>query len=616
MAARGQTAQLSQMYAADFESGDAWERVGDEVPDQRVWLSGLVNLQTLEVETWPNLDDFMTFALDRGDNNNREIAFHNLKFDGSFIVPWLFRNGWKATKDKPQPGEFSALVDERNNWYSIKVQVNKKRHVLFWDTLKLWPMKLEYLPRVYHTPTQKVKEPQEFYEKFRPEGYVPDERDMEYFIPDLMVVAETLIEHIKREGLRFKKTQASQAFANFEEFFPAWKRRCPPLSVELDELIRPAYVGGMAYVPPTYAGIDHYDIGVFDINQSYPYQWASKPMPYGVPEIENNPTAPKMNKFWVAELHAIFRVKEWHMPCVSMKQIVQGKPISSDKWVHDSEGVVKLRISSVDYATIAECYDFEVIKWIWVVYWPQKVHKEIRAFVEHNFKIRTESKQQAKVATDLETIQELLITADGAKKNNNSSYGKMGEEIVKKGKTPHDLGKHKAVRWVVDREDIQTEYKRKFLPMAIAITAYGRQQLCRFGNILGKYFLYSDTDSVHYLRKGQLRITQAQRSKTIEVGSKLGGWKYEGTYVRGRYLRPKAYMEQREDGTVEVTLAGLPADPHTGMGSKQRSCITWDNFHIGYEVPAHVSNKFRTIRTPTGDKIVPTAFRIRPTDFF
>jgi hypothetical protein len=131
-------------------------------------------------------------------------------------------------------------------------------------------------------------------------------------------------------------------------------------------------------------------------------------------------------------------------------------------------------------------------------------------------------------------------------------------------------------------------------------------------NTLGEHFLYCDTDSIHYLLSGQHKIDQAIKEGIFDVDSeKLGAWKLEGYMVRGRYLRAKCYMEETEEGEMEATVAGLPADKHTGQFSKKRSCLNWENFFIGHVVPAEQSNKLRTVRTPTGNKLLPTGFKIK-----
>lgn len=164
----------------------------------------------------------------------------------------------------------------------------------------------------------------------------------------------------------------------------------------------------------------------------------------------------------------------------------------------------------------------------------------------------------------------------------------------------------------MDREDEQGLNKRKYLPVAIAITAWGRRQLVQMANILGDDFIYCDTDSIHYRLSGQWKIDKAIQDGIFEVdATKLGAWKFEGRFKFGRYLRAKCYMEETDDGKLEITLAGLPADKHSGMFSKKRSCLNKENFHIGYTIPPEQANKLRSHRTQTGTKLIPVGFQIK-----
>lgn len=615
------------MYVADFETCDDQtlfkldKQTGREIYNQRVWLAGYKNLYTMESTYFYSLDDFMNDILSRKDNSNMEYAFHNLKFDGSFIIPWLLHNGWNSTQEKPHSGEFSVLVDNRNAWYSITIQCTKRRKVTIWDSLKLFPAALEYLPDVYGTPTRKIQEDKSWYEMDRPLDYVPDQRDMEYFENDLRVPAETLNKHIERYGLRFKKTQASQSFYNFTQSFKAWKLRFPALENKEDEAIRPAYWGGIAYVPGEKSGRDYYNVGVFDINSSYPHKAAEMKLPYGKCVSEyGEGKHPDMSKFWVAEALVEFELKDNCLPCIPKKAIHEGEIIEDkdsdvDKWVANSEGIVKISFSHIDYYTIQESYNFKVWRWNWSLHWAWKRQKEVGKFVHKNNDNKVKYKRLAKTAKGEKKIEYATIS-QRAKIDNNSFYGKFGEDIIKEGKTPHleelDDGSEGVV-WKVDRIEEQGERARKYLPVAIAITAWGRQQLVKMANVLGEHFLYCDTDSIHYLVEGgQDKINQATKDGIFEVDDvKLGAWKLEGYMKRGRYLRAKCYMEENEKGEREATVAGLPADPHTGQFSKSRSCLNWENFYIGNVVPVEQANKLRTVRTHTGNKLVPVGFEIK-----
>lgn len=615
------------MYSADFETCDADElytidiKTGQKIYNQKVWLAGYQNLETKEKKYFYNINDFMVDILSRKDNMNTEFAIHNLKFDGSYIVPWLLNNGYTVSQNKPQPKEFSVLVDNRNNWYTINIQVTKRRKVLLWDSAKLFPTQLEYLHEVYGTPTKKIHEDEEFYKKIRPDGYIPDEREISYFDNDLEVLTETLNKHIEQYGLRFKKTQASQSFYNFEQNFKAWKFRFPALSLEQDEAIRKAYWGGISHVDKDKAGKDFEHIGIYDINSSYPDKLAHKRLPYGPCIAEyGEGKHPDPSKFWVAEALMEFKLKPNCLPCIPSKAVTEGRPLDYDKWMDDSEGIVRVTFSSIDYQTIQESYDITIWRWCWSMHWAWKVHREIAKFVHKNNDIKVKYSKLAKIEKDPEKKIEYNTMRNRAKIDNNAFYGKFGEDIIKEGKSPYWEENSQGVEeviWRLDRYEELSENKRKFLPVAIAITAWGRQQLVQMWNILGEHALYCDTDSLHYLKEGNYKIDRATKDGIFEVDpEKLGAWKLEGHAVKGRYLRAKCYMEEIIDEKtgkthVEATVAGLPADKHTGQFSKKRSCLTWDNFYIGYEVPQSKTNKLRTIRTATGNKLVPTGFQIK-----
>lgn len=612
MASRGKTVQLHHMFVADLETCDTRKPEHEkDFPEQKVWLAGLQNIETGERKKFNNLDDFMAQIMSRGDNQNTEIAFHNLKFDGSYLVPWLLMNDFQPTHNKPQPGQFSVLIDERNNWYSIRLQVTKKRRVTIWDSAKLFPMPLEYLPGLYGTPTQKIIEDGDFYTDIRPDGHIATDRENMYFDNDLQVLAEAITAHVAICGIQFKKTQASQAFWEFEQSFKAWKFRFPALSIEVDAYARAAYWGGIAHVNELHRCNDLEDIGVFDINSSYPDKAANKKLPYGSVLFEaGEGHHPDMSKFWIAEALVEFKLKPGMLPCIPTKAVLEGRPLTIDKWLDASDGIVRMSFCAIDYLTMMESYDLKVWRWMSSVHWAWKVQKEVQRFVLKNNEAKVSNKKLAADELNQVKKQEYLNLSNRAKTNNNAFYGKYGEEIIKYGKTAYLQDGD--IIYTMDREDEQSESKRKFLPLAIAITAWGRRQLVQMANILGDDFIYCDTDSIHYRMQGHYKIEQAIKDGIFEVDStKLGAWKFEGHFKFGRYLRAKCYMEETDEGVLEITLAGLPADKHSGLFSKKRSALNKDNFHIGYTIPVEQANKLRSVRTNTGIKLVPVGFQIQ-----
>lgn len=606
---------IENMFVFDLESCDGEHVSGEEVARQRAWLCGFMNILDRKLVAYTSLHDCLKRMLKLGGNQQVEIAVHNLSFDGSFIVPALVDLGYEPVQGKPGVGEFSVLIDDRNNWYTINIQVTEKRRVLVWDSVKLFPMPLKHLHQVYHTPTRKIEEESEFYERIRPVDYLPDDRELKYFTHDLLVLAETLTKHIDYYGLSFNKTQASQAFNTFSQSFKAWKLRFPALDEETDARIRLAYWGGISYVNPKAEGLDLENIEAYDINSSYPYQLADHKMPYGKMVLQlGEGEHPYMGMFWVAKAIVRFELKKDRIPCIPKKAIEQPQYFPGVKWMTTSDGLVELTFCSIDYRTIMDSYDFEVIHWLWSFHWAQKVQKEISRYIHQNNDDKIKNKLLAKTLTG-DAKAEALAKTQRAKINNNSFYGKFGEEILKIGKTPQvdDAG---IVHYVEDREELLSVFRRKFLPLAIATTAHARRQFVSFANLMGEHFVYGDTDSCHFRQEGAPKLAQAIRQGTIVVDDvQLGAWSHDNTYALARYLRPKTYIALDPSGKWAVTCAGLPADKDAQPGEKKRSCCTWDNFHIGTIIPDG-NGKLRTIATPTGKKLVPVSFIIGANNIF
>ena len=72
---------------ADFETTTTAE-------DCRVWACGLYYMDSKKFECGNSIEWFFDKVSDLGDCT---IYFHNLKFDGTFIIDWLFRNGFEHT---------------------------------------------------------------------------------------------------------------------------------------------------------------------------------------------------------------------------------------------------------------------------------------------------------------------------------------------------------------------------------------------------------------------------------------------------------------------------------------------------------------------------------------
>ena len=127
----------SKKFTADFEtSTPTWYEIDGEA---RVWAYAICEIGNTDNFIYGNnLDDFMKFCSGRG---NYTLLFHNLKFDGQYIIDWLFRNGFELIKDSKEKKDktFTTLINDMGQFYNIIVYFKVSGHhinkVTFEDSL-------------------------------------------------------------------------------------------------------------------------------------------------------------------------------------------------------------------------------------------------------------------------------------------------------------------------------------------------------------------------------------------------------------------------------------------------------------------------------------------------
>ena len=78
-------------FCADFETTTVED-------DCRVWSWGIIQVGKLQnYVDGISLDGFMSHISERA----AHIYFHNLAFDGTFILDWLLKHGYRWTKENP-----------------------------------------------------------------------------------------------------------------------------------------------------------------------------------------------------------------------------------------------------------------------------------------------------------------------------------------------------------------------------------------------------------------------------------------------------------------------------------------------------------------------------------
>ena len=228
---------LSSKYVrhmvADFETC-----MTEDAKDVRVWAWGMADIFTEEYKEGTELESFLELIL--SDKLVYEIGFHNLKFDGNFILPALYKMGFRYIHNRifmntwKDGGDltncFTHSISENGQFYNIiivkprKAATNIPAFIYLWDTLKLFPDSLKKVGEQYNSIHKKIDEDQDFYEEIRPVGHQLTERESLYLREDCLVLAEALRGQVDKYGKIFR-TRAAKAFSFFKECCLLWDEK-------------------------------------------------------------------------------------------------------------------------------------------------------------------------------------------------------------------------------------------------------------------------------------------------------------------------------------------------------------------------------------------------------
>lgn len=508
------------IYAADFETTI-------DVNDCRVWHWGLAPIENPmydNVEWDISIDSFM----DRISQHNATCYFHNLKFDGFFILDWLMKNGYKHVQTDlvKRAGTFKTLISDMGQFYSITVKWDNGHTCEFRDSLKKLPMTVARIAKSFNLDQPKGSID---YKKDRPVGYQPTDEEIDYLKVDVSTVAQAL--KIEYESGMKRLTVASDSMAEYKSLIgpEQFKRLFPVLSEKMDSEIRRAYRGGFTYADPRFKSKITRSGLVLDVNSLYPSVMMNNILPYGEPKwVDGEVKANKQFPLVIFSVTFTAKLKKNHIPCIQIK----GTSIfSSTEYLKVIEEPVTLMVTNVDWELYNDHYDIDVIEYGggWAF------HAAKGMF---DIYIKKWSEIKANSTGGLREIAKLHL---------NALYGKFASNPNVTGKIPKLIdNKIKLVRGLEEtRPPVYTA-------VGVFITAFARDLTIRAAQVNYKTFAYADTDSLHLLT--------TKVPTEIEVHpTKLGAWKLEYYFSEAFFIRPKAYIEKQKDtGEFTVHIAGLP----------------------------------------------------------
>lgn len=514
------------MWACDFETHPG--------PDETwVWAWGACSIDSPDIFNYgSSIETFWDWV-----KNKTNIYFHNLKFDGAFICDYLFKHGWKYAHEKPKRKEFSALISDSGQWYSITINTGRNKIKIF-DSLKKLPMSISAIAKAFNLAESKLSID---YRCFRPPGCNLSKKTLAYLKNDCTILAKALKTQFSQNLCKLTTSADALDFfksnlkTKFTDLFPV-------LPLDIDKEIRAAYRGGWVYCKDP--GV--YDNTIcYDVNGLYSYAML-QPMPYGQPQYFSgeyvfDPDYP----LYIISFKADFVIKPNMLPTLQLKH---------SRFHQDTEYVTRhfgfasydvITLTSVDFKIFQDHYDILEIEFIGGYKFKQ-INDIFKPYIDHWGEIKANS------IDGIRLLAKLML---------NALYGKYGKNP---NTTRKDLIYYDNK---IATKTGQTEFSDPiYIPLACFVTAYARITTISAAQSVYEHFIYADTDSIH------LRGHPSSLKIPIH-GTKLGHWKLEYQSVRGKYLKAKRYMVEISahpmQNDLEISKQQLVAHSNNAPGTNK-----------------------------------------------
>lgn len=505
--------KVKSIWCADFETSlhpdGLWS----------VWMWYAEDVNTGEGVDGCDIESFINWCLSL---DHAKILFHNLNFDGSYIIPYLantLKYEYNQDRKTGEKDTYSFLYPRgigilNITFGSVEIECSYKKLMASVRDLG----KGQEIGKLDTYDYTKVREYGEFASVDEWEYLYHDVKTVVPYIRDLYANGEN------------KMTCSSNGWADLQRRFnearedkSAFKKTFPKLDKEEDEFIRKSYRGGVTWCRPKFKNV-HTGKGICcDVNSMYPAQLRYQLFPFGHGEwFDGDPDRrlfKKARPLWVARCEILAHLKDDWLPTV---QQVRGRyePVLSGE----------LTVTSVEYQTLTESYNVDFILWHGG-YSYKAAYGLFDEYIDYWMGVKAFSPKASRERTF-------------AKLHLNSMYGKFGQADGSK----HYVYDAESQSFVSVEEDAEI---RKYVPVAAFTTAYARQLLARSAHANWDRFTYCDTDSMH--------LIGWEDPEGIEVHkTKLGAWDIESHWVDMYHIGPKLYRCWTEDGSIETRAAGIP----------------------------------------------------------
>ena len=581
----------TKIFACDFETTVYAGQTSTEV-----WASALCELGAENAIIHHSIGETMQYFEELCEKCNVLAYYHNLKFDGHFILSWLIKNKkfseasytveengvshhiWEDRKSM-KAYSYQYAISAKGAWYTITIKF--KNHKLeIRDSLKLMPFALKQLAKAFNTKHQKLEME---YKGYRYAGCAISKSEQEYIKNDVLVLKEAL-EIIFAQGHKrltigaccLSEYKAISTVQQFNIDFP----RLDEIALDetqhkfnnADAWIRKSYRGGWCYVVKGKENRILKNGFTIDVNSLYPsvmHSSSGNRYPVGSPTFWTGDYIPAeaqvKDKYYFVHIKTRFYLRKGYLPFVQIKNNLLYNPrenletsdyrdksgkhhkyikIAETGEIQDTR--VDLYLTMTDYKLLQEHYNLKECEIIDGCYFNTSKY----LFDEYINKYR-DIKVKSKGA--IRQIAKLFL---------NNLYGKMATSPDSSYKIAYTKNDGSLGFYTKDEQLKKTV----FIAVGSAVTSYARNFTIRVAqqNYYGADkggFAYADTDSCHI---DDMSIKDLKGVKLHDTA--FSCWKAESCWNIAIFARQKTYVERVTHGDLKkldkayynVKCAGMP----------------------------------------------------------
>lgn len=513
--------KLNKTYTFDFECTSR--------EPAEVYMCSICRLDKTDynkVITFLTIEDTIKYIFSRKD---KSIFYaHNLKYDISFILAYLFKN-----YDDEFYISHQIISPLTKAFFEIKIIYNDNE-ICFRDSLCLFNAPLSKVLESY-TDLEKTETPIFDYKKdVRIDSYV-----LKYSKIDALGLALALKERLKFGNNAL--TTASGAYKEFKKItvdrfgLTNYNNFYPILDYEVQREMRKAYRGGFTFLNELYQNIIIENVKQIDVNSMYPAQLYFNYMPVGEPKIIEGEV--KADSLYNLGIQKIIlnnaSVKNDKIPFLSNTNTFLATNVYRDVISeHEEEEDRTFYLTLQELELFKESYNYDKIKYCGGYLFKSRKDMFVQ-YIDKFWEMKSNKNPTIK------SLGKLFL---------NSLYGKFAEGYEKDNL---DISYNNKLTFTLTDTTIR---EVGYLPVGIFTTSYARCFLIKsIYNIGVENFIYCDTDSIHYINDPNLEKLEFHESE-------LGKWGYKDTYIRAFYIRAKRYCGEvikNGEKKLEIACAGI-----------------------------------------------------------